>query len=310
MKSLLQYGFLCLLSIAILGCSEGSTKGETTNTVHCSPCLFHPDRLLNPLQHQLSFPLWFNDSLISVRQIIRIVVSEVSAVEDEENSEELRRQRIYSFDEFGLIKNVELIDYYDGMEIDRRIFSYKNKPDEYGFSNVKTELKETIDEDQHTFSKKEYAPTYLAYTNLVSRTNLYFLPRKKNWGVLSVDTILKASADDVIAYGSPKNPQKLFQIKNKVEEINSLSFQRDPKTNCLISIQNDQEPFSTKRTFVYGEWGLTRFVDSTFSGSGYLSRQVYSFNYQSNGLPDKLYRKASASQSEELLWKIEYSYEE
>lgn len=307
-KTLLRYSFIWCIVVLFCACGENRVPKKAPETLYCQPSLFLPERLLNPLQELLSFPLWFDDSLIKKNQITRIVISEMGVVEDEESQEELRRQRIYSFDESAKIKELELIEYYDGMEIDRKHYFYATKSDADGFVQIRCEKVSADSGDNNVYKKDRSTSSYLSFQNTSTEAHLYFLPKKENWGVLSVDTILSATSDDIIAYGTPERPEKIFQIKNKVEEIHSLTFQRDPKTGCLISTQNNEEPFATKRSFEYGKWGVTRFIDSTFSGSGFLSRQVYYFRFQAEGLPTELHRRTNGEGANERLWKIEYFY--
>ena len=181
-----------LLLFAISGCSDNSEElDKLTNDVKKSS-IFHLNTLLTEDENDVSFPIWFTDSIIKAHKIKKITRKtfkldrEVQNPLASINGAVPREMREYFFNQLGAIIQLNVHYYYDDREIGSILFSYTGEKDTYGYSEVKrktivTKTAKRISEthqffdpevrelDFKMFVKRKGAKKYLAKFRLKSQ---------------------------------------------------------------------------------------------------------------------------------------------
>lgn len=236
----------------------------------------------------LSFPLWFNDSILEAEKI-RSVTRKFFIIPDSTSEVALKMARIYEFNKFHELSALSITEYYENQVISEQILEYCSPKDSYGYACVKAKSEGYFPEYYIIHEKYNYSKKFLAYRNASSGNFLFYLLNEKNWGVLSVDTILQASENDLVSYGTPKHPKRIFQVQNTVNEFNVSEYNYFPSVNEPEEIIFNSYPFRKKRSFIYESNGKCMgFVDSTFSSEHYLSRIVSEMSYKNKVLPESV----------------------
>ena len=91
-------------------------------------------------------------------------------------------------------------------------FNYSNVKDEMGYSDVeilKGEHQIEEEGDYTVHNKERYLEKFLVYSNVKTGNYLFYMLDKKNWGPLTVDSILNPTPTDLIVLGSTTKPQKM-----------------------------------------------------------------------------------------------------
>lgn len=289
----LRLTFLLLLgAIAVSSCSEIQKKQKKSKDTELKPFVFHTDYFIAGDNLNYSFPVWFNDSLVSNQKIRVIVHNWFSGSNgDEEAKGELQKMRRYTFDASGNVLSVQQKRFYENTVVENITFKYKSAPDEMGFASV-----ETIDSlhpenamEYITYSKHTYHEDYAVYENDHSGDFLFCLLEKQFQGIVSVDSLFGPTPDDIIQYGLPSVPYKRYQIENLVEERNVSRYTYFKDSKELRFRKSDNYPFSNKMQVMVAKDGTcSGFIDSTFSADEYLNRTVSTFSYNDQKLPEQL----------------------
>lgn len=255
----------------------------------------HVDFVIN-MQHyfsdnefNVSFPIWFNDSLVKLNKIEKIVRSTFLSGNDlEEEMTTLKEMKTYVFNANGELLSIQIQQFYENIEVANIAFDYLSTKDENGFSTIeRRRTKNTSDEefnDQYKiYNKEDYKEKFLVYTNEQSGDYLFYLLKRKNWGAVSVDSILQPTPEDIVALGSTFYPKKIYQVENTVNEFNVVKYTYDKSNRFIKEILYNDYPFRKKRTFLYGQSGLCKgYVDSTYTDDKFLKRRESKFEFKKN----------------------------
>lgn len=247
-------------------------------------------------EFNVSFPCWFNDSIVREMKIAKLSRSNYRINDEDEGSEELKEVKRYTFDKNGHVIRYEIEQYYDHRSIGLLVFDYTKPRDEYGFASVKIDRKFTTTDSEEEayyqiYKKEQYSKKFLVYVNDQIGNYMFCLLNQKNWGIVSVDTIAKPTPEDIVIYGTPEHPEKKFQIKNKVNEFNITEIKYNPQYGFAETINFDNYPFNNKRSLNYHKDGtFDTFIDSTFSGDQFLNRSVSRMEFDENKLPISVLR--------------------
>lgn len=274
---------------------------------------------LTEAENYVSFPVWFQDSLVMKNHISKLNRS--IFISDNQNDEFLfRENRTYLFAENGQLRDFNVIYYYDNQLIGKVHFNYPGWKDYYGY-NQPVRITDSLDAeaaDQFPetpfiiHKKKSYRKKYLSYENPVAGNKLFYLINSHFQGPLSVDSILHPDVADQLVLGTPAFPWKKYRVINKVKELDVREYFYQQKSGAIVKIKTLDEPFEIRRTFNYNQQGTCNgFIDSTFSGRKYLTRSVGKFYFNpKTGLPIRLITSQQNQQGQTGQVTIEkYTYE-
>jgi len=299
----------------LLACSEDKRKMFRRGKTSANDFVLEMQHFFSDSEDNMSFPVWFDDSLIRENKVKEIHRKSYIVNGKIEDFASLKKEKLYSFDENGRIQSVQVTDYYEGQKISDVTFSYSGVKDAHGFQKVKVNKSNMSDFELtgYTFYETEQiASNFLAYANTENGDYLFFLPNEKYWGVLSVDSILSPTVDDIVVYGTPKLPRKSFNVFNRVNESNVRTVEYAIKTNNPTEILFEREPFDYKRTIEYDKRGqCTGFVDSTFSMERFITRRQSTFDFENNRLPVRVTHTSAQSNKSEKNLQVEtfdYTY--
>lgn len=246
-------------------------------------------------EFNVSFPDWFNDSIIRERNISKLTRVLYKVNDDDEETEETKEIKTYEFNRNGEMTRYEIQQFYDHQRIGHMVFTYKEPKDQYGYSKAITDPSSILDDEESYFqiySKEQYSDNFLVYLNEEKGNYMFYILNKRYWGGISVDTIANPTPQDIIIYGSPGKPEKRFQVKNKVNEFNLTETTYNRKYGFVETINFDKYPFRNKRTFKYKKNGnFEAFIDSTFSGDQFLNRSVSTMYFDKTNLPERLHHE-------------------
>jgi hypothetical protein len=275
----------------------------------------------------ISFPVWFNDSVIKANRITKITRDFYSF--DPSDSEEIdmlnnevpREKREYWFSSNGQLKDLKVTYFYDDQEIGSVHYTYVSAKDRFGYAKailVSDTNSVSDDEDKEMdfpfkLHEKIHATSkYLAYRDEQTGDYLFFMMDKNYWGPLSVDSILKPTRKDIIVLGTTYFPSKKYQVSNKVNEKNVMSYTYNKKSKVLESIHQQDYPFENRRTFVYNKHGFcTGYIDSTFTDKVFLTRIVSEVKTDKKMKPVKVFHTKENQNNETgriAVERISYEY--
>ena len=191
------------------------------------------------------------------------------------------------------MKDWQINQYYENMLVAELSFNYLGIKDEYGFANVvpeKVENSNGQDDNNHyaIYEKNLYGNKFLVYVNSEDGTYLFYMLNKKDWGGVTIDVDLNPTPNDIIVLGSPKTPTKKYQVRNTVNEFNIREATYNKK-GVISKMEFEKYPFSFHRTFSYDKKGKNiGFVDSTYSGSQFLTKRVSTFKFENSDMPKEI----------------------
>lgn len=259
-------------------------------------------------EQNASFPLWFDDTIVK-KSRVKTIIRNIYPLGGEDETPMPKETRLYHFDLQGGLKSVSIKKFYENMIVQDITFKYPNVKDDMGFSDVEILNGEEQIEDEGDYtihSKEKYLKKALVYLNANTGNYLFYMLDRKNWGALTVDSILKPTPDDMIVLGSTRKPCKKYQVHNTVSETNVIDFDYNNNGEVINSIFFEKYPFYYRRFITYNVEGFcTGFIDSTFSANQYLNRIVSSFEMNNKQLPEKLVQKKPGGGSYEI---FDYEY--
>lgn len=273
------------LFLLLIACGEHKRTHEKTESVTVEPGLFHLAHAFTDDEFNVSFPQWFNDSVIRHHRIHTITrKSYFSDTEMDTTDFALREVKVYTFNSLGYLEALYIEHYYDQTLVGSMSFNFDD-PDEYGYAQVSPRKGTHSREDEeilaqyHLYDKQKYGEKFLVYEDLESGNYLFYMLREENWGPLSVDSILNPTRNDLIVLGTPRLPYKRYQVENRVNEFNVVRYER--AKSDLTGISFDKYPFHYERSLLFDKKGVcTGYVDSTFSGEKYLTRRESLFRFE------------------------------
>ncbi|MFT6983382.1 MAG: hypothetical protein ACJAUD_002154 [Crocinitomicaceae bacterium] len=302
---------ILLLSVFIFTACSADKKKETRQLSKPSQnFIFNMELMFSDSEQNASFPLWFDDTIVKKSGIKTITRNIYPLVSDDEIPMP-KETRLYYFDEQGGLLSVSIKKFYENMIVQDVTFKYSKVKDEMGYSDVEILNGEQQIEDEGDYTihvKEEYLNKFLVYSNLNSGNYLFYILDQKNWGTLTVDSLLNPTPSDLVVLGSTRKPQKKYQVHNTVSETNVVDYTYNNNGEVINSIFFEKYPFYYRRYITYNDKGFcTGFIDSTFSANQYLNRIESSFQMNKKELPEKLIQKKPGGGSYEI---YEYEYYE
>lgn len=296
--------YITLLLVSLLSCQD-STKKKSDSSPKQKDFIFSLNSAFTDAEKYVSFPVWFNDSIISAQKIKKITRTFYYLTKDEEGisgaETEMREKKIYWFNESGQLTKMTFSFYYDDQKIGQMTFTYSGIKNKQGYLAVKVE-EELADKSEHFEEESDY-PYFLhypesynikydAYRDVQSGDYLYFMKNKNDWGALTVDSVLNPTPYDLIFLGSPTLPHKRYRVSNKVNEKDVVQWEYYSGTNKINYIKRYDYPFEFKRTYNWSEKGFCKgYIDSTFSLDNFLIRDLTDFILDEHQRPVKVFHK-------------------
>ena len=325
--------FLVLLSTFFVSCGYDG-KALIQENKNYATSFLNLKTLLTEDENDVSFPIWFNDSIIRAHHIKKITRKSFPRTTDDEgkssqiSSTVPREIREYYFNSKGNLTQLNVHNYYDDREIGSVLFSYSGIKDFFGFAHVEKntfisktakpfENEESLDPEERELDfrihiKRKNYNKCLVYQDMETGDYLFYIPRKKFWGVMSVDSMLAPNPKDNIVLGTPKWPHKKYQVSNKVNEINVklFSYQKKHKKVLKNWIKKDY-PFDHKRDFLYSKSGVCiGYIDSTFSDDVFVNRNISEIQYNKKNEPKRIIHRKENSSNEAEFFSLElFEYE-
>lgn len=315
MKNIFTY--LSIATLFLLSCAEDKSAPFLKKKEKHNPFIFNLQHYFADNEFNVSFPIWFNDSLIKLNRIESITRSiYLSGNDAEEEFTSPKEVKTYFFNEDGELLSIQVQQFYENVEVANVAFDYLSPKDENGFSTVERRRdKKYADDEFHDhyiiYEKEDYTEKFLVYTNEQTGNYLFYLLKRKNWGAVSVDSILQPTPDDIITLGTTYYPKKTYQVENTVNEFNVVKYTYDKSNRFIKEVLYNDYPFRKKRTILYNQYGVCNgYVDSTFTDDKFLKRRESKFEFDKK-LPITL-KHLNHSQDTltgfSQLEKFEYSY--
>lgn len=297
-----------ILSFLLFACTSEAdapvAKNEPKNSHQWINPIFYNDDF-DPV---VSFPIWFDDSLVRHHNISKItkrifprIIGDTSSTNSQKDAMP-REKREFYFATNGHVERMVVYYYYDDREIARASFNYDGKIDKNGFAKATPGVFQYLsDQDgsqdyrtdlqaerEYNFVKHQFLrekKKYVAYEDLETHEKLFLLKDRKYWGPLSVDSILKPGKEDWIIWGSIWRPFKFYKVENKVKEKN-VHYYKYWSTGALKERIIENYPFENRRSYQYNAKNTwISYVDSLFSENVFISRTTSNFEFDQYDRP-------------------------
>lgn len=307
--------FLLISTVFIASCSEDKTRLFRRGSYATKDFVLEMQHFFSDSEDNMSFPVWFEDSLIRMNKVKSIHRKIYNLNGEEGDLASLKTEKHYEFDQSGRITSVQISEYYEGQKVSDVTFQYLGVKDGYGFQKVTMTRMNKLNDDltgYQLYNKEQTASNFMAYVNSENGNYLFFLPNEKHWGTLSVDSILGPTPEDFVVFGTPKRPSKRYHVANRVNESDVRLVEYVKKSENPSEIKFELEPFEYKRNIEYDRQGNCRgFIDSTFSMDRYLMRRTSKFGFNENKLPSSVTHSSARSDNNDKNTQIEtfeYTY--
>ena len=314
---IIRFFLFSLLAIFLVSCSEEKKAFFQKKATPHQPFLINMQHYFSEVEDEISFPIWFDDSIVKQKKI-RTLTRSIYALNQDTSVVNLPRvEKVYSFDENGTVQTLEITEYYERTKVHHVIFTFDDVKDENGFVSVKIEQKSHLIDYESSYSLydvEQYANSFLVYKNREDGNYLFYMIDEDQRGPLSVESFANPTPNDWIVLGTPGVPDKRYQVRNRVNESNVKEINYAKKTSRLESVEFESYPFDYKRSIQYdGNGYCIGFVDSTFSMDQFLMRRSSKFSHDANRMPSKLVHnseKGDGTIGNRQLETFEYMYYE
>ncbi len=312
---------LPLVLIFFSSCKEQEEKKvQKSKNESFIPFVFNLQNMWTDFEKRVSFPNWFNDSIITSRKIdiIHRNIYEKPAVIKGENLPDsiyLKEKISYYFYPNGHIKCVSITSYVEGEKIGAVTFNYENIKDKFGYNFASLSdsfsLNPRLLQNHYQIdSLLQIHPDYLNFMENLSGNHLYVVLNNKKLDALKIDKIIKPTLSDWIMQGNPRKPSSFYRIKNRVNKLQVRSFSYSEHNNQFSSGVTEHFPFETRRALLTKNNICHGFIDSIFSNNKYLFQTKYIFFGDDIIVPEKVIISKSEHKSNSNWETIEYySYE-
>lgn len=275
--------FLYLLFILLFAGCEEEKSTTSKNVVKTPPinkdiinwAFFDADGFQN-----ISFPVWFNDSIVFNKNIeqIHFSINKLDALDDSTIQDTLPSTLYEAHFSKGGLEVFYVKRFAKEIKIEEQWFKYQKEKDSLGYSlpNITNNVIYEENEFLPIFSTLQNAKQYqrlklvekdtstIQYLNTLSaeKEMHVFIIDSTNWNVHFIDQNFKHPEKNTFYYGLPSKYLESFRIKNLVEK-EQLSSYKYFENNCIYQRSSFTNGFENRRTFLYDSTGrITTFVDS------------------------------------------------
>jgi hypothetical protein len=302
MKKFISYSFLMFL---IFACNGEKVSGVKNNP-QAPPIkehlvnwtFFNSEGLQN-----ISFPIWFNDSLVTSKNIkkIHIDINEFEPQQDSSFHDTIPSTQYEVDFSNGTINMFYVKEFSQEIAIEEQWFRYRNKKDSLGYSlpaitnnviyaeNDFLPIFTTLQNAQHYKRLKigDIDSSVVHYVNTLSVNNEQhvFIKDTANWNVHFIDQKFEHPEKIVFYFGLPTKHLESFKIQNLVEK-SKLSSNKYFENGCIYQHSTYSNGFENRRTFLYDTKGeVTGYIDSlVVEPNDFIERIISKVKYK-NGLP-------------------------
>lgn len=318
MKFFISY---ILILLTLLSCSDNPrvTFNSITKNQKHQTSLFNLSNMFSENENMLSFPIWFNDSIVKKNQISSIhrKIFYFGALNNNICCDSiLKEEKKYSFNKDGILAGLIINNYYDLQKISSYIIKYENKRDQFGYQSASL-TSHLFKMNTDKFNDDQYAyklcnpivssNTFYAYKIQNENKHIYIIDNPLLHGALKVDSLVKPNPQDAIILGNTFYPLKKYKVKNLLKEIESHTYgysKVNPKQ--IVTITRKKYPFLSKRDFIYSNNGFVdQYIDSIFSDQLFVSRTVSSIKYNESILPVKVTHQKENQMGDTLVNSLE-----
>lgn len=304
---------LITLLIYLSSCSGGTNRlFDKGKGKHYEPTLINYSSLLTEEENYISFPNWYNDSIISSHDIFKIIRKSYTRMNELENETNVNKSFVpreikeYKFLPNGSISELIIRNFYDEKEIGSHVFTYHGQKDRNGYyessllhyfnSELKTNQDDELFSDDNQpniykiYDKIKQTPAFYQYQEKELGDFLYYILKPKYWGALSVDSLVSPNPKDEVVLGRQYHFKKKYQVTNIINEYNVRIFNYDKVAPKKITnwIKKDY-PFEHKRDFIYYGNGLCySYIDSIFSNEEFVTRTISTIKYNKKKEPVRI----------------------
>lgn len=292
------YTFLVFI---FLGC-KGEKANEPRERVETPPinisvinwAFFTTEGLQN-----ISFPIWFNDSIVAKRNIQKISfsINELEPLEDSTFQDTIPSTLYEVSFSKGKLNTVYIKEFSEEIEIEEQWFRYRHKKDSLGYSlpdvinNVIYEENDFLPifstlQNAQQYQRLEFFErdsTTIQYVNTLSpnKGKHVYIKDSSNWNVHFIDQKFEHPEKNTYYYGVPSKHLESFRIKNLVEK-DKISSNNYFENDCIYQHSTYSNEFENKRTFLYDENGrVTGFIDSLIAEpNDFIERVVSKIKYK------------------------------
>ncbi|MFT7344299.1 MAG: hypothetical protein ACI9XP_000882 [Lentimonas sp.] len=305
------------LLLALFVSCKSDLKKSTENKKHYSRAsLLNLSALNNDFENEISFPIWFNDSLVKanyIQGIERKIYPRLPLGADRKNLP-LKEKLDYSFDNNGMITSLVHNFYVDLHSASSYKMIYSKNRQFNDFSKVKVQQKSYLENDYgttnilkpgfHTYKVSKTNSQYSIYSSMDEKSRIIIIEDTILWNVLALDRLFKPKKTDRIVFGTLSQPIKTYSVENKINESNIYLYKY--VDGGLTHVEHLNYPFLQKRNFNYDSTGhCTSYIDSNFVDNNLLFLTRHSFERDSLGFPINVFHERI-----NILGGISYSYQE
>jgi hypothetical protein len=293
-----------LLSFICFSCQEKQEKQRAVSKNEIAqPIVFNIENMWTDFEKRVSFPNWYNDSIIRSRQISAIhrsIYENPQSVRYDAypDSVYLKEKISYYFYPNGHIQCISITSYVEGEKIGTVTFNYQNLKDKYGYNYAI--LSDTFSINSQLLNNHFQIdtlcfmhPDYLNFVEKVTGNHLFVVLNNKKIDALMIDSLFKPSFSDWIIQGNPRNPSKMYRLKNKVNQLQTSTYTYFKRNNQLMSSVKEHFPFETRRSLLINAKNCVGFIDSTFTNGSFLYKNSFTFGGVDLNTPEKITIKKS-----------------
>lgn len=297
-----------LIFFFLAGCSDNkstSSKNELKTPLRKSSLINWRSFSTIGLQN-LSFPIWFCDSVVENNKITSLVFSvQEKFPSDDQFIEDTIPDKSFEvkFKE-GWVKVLIVRDYAEEVNIAEQRLNYRKKPDSLGYSEP-TIINNVIYQENSIlpiFTTVQNAQQYMRLefvqddSSIVEYKNTLdakqqkhiFIKDSSNWNVLFIDQKFEQPKNNIYYYGFPKKHTESFKIRNLVEKT-QLTTYKYFENGCIYQASNHTNGLVNRRTFSYDKSGrVIGYSDSLIAEPKDFIEKKFSEVQYEEGLPKSI----------------------
>ena len=277
---------------ACAGKKHGSQQLKRQNEAY--EFIFRMQMMYTDQEDEASFPVWFNEQMIS-KQKISSITQVIYETEIKDAPKSLREKRQYYFNRNGMLRCMVIRSYYDDEQIGLIRYDYPTGHNAFGFGRyevVKDTSRLDFIEDANVpdvnavFYPIAMGKDLMVFRNGQTGKRRYYYPNGK---IQKVDSIPEPQIYDQIVMGTVLNPTSIYFLGKDKIKVNVTRYIYSKKTGAIARILFYRGPLTTKRNFDYNAKGkCTGFIDSTFTNAKLLCDIQTTFMLNHAGNPTKV----------------------
>lgn len=290
-------GTIFLVLAALSACDNKNAESPEPAAPKDQPTLIRYHNYFSAQKFNLSFPQWFDSSVVKAKNLKSLIHSVYpKGVDFEPGDEDVKfpkEQFQYIFRKNGTVERLVYKVFQNHQVINTTQFHFQDFKAPNGYCEVEIESDVSLTDPVlpkslaqtniwKIFNEIDQNPDYTVLEDASDNTRLFIIENEDLWSPLILDRTLQPSPEDWILLGNALHPNKLYQVENKVKETNVSQFVYEH--GHVVSYSVDKFPFVSKKTFRYNEENTcTEIIDSTFADDVFLSSSRSEMYYTETG---------------------------